>query len=190
MPDSLRLKRHIVMPQRSNVKQHFGVGVGVILLFFACLTLSVSGLLIITTPTPRPVSLGWMYFAVAIALAVWTAKFWRAVLPGIFACGALNGIYIASTGHTIGQGRKEVSQPLAWSMTVLLVAMAIIAARAKAEYKMDAVDRVAYALFFVSFTVAFAMERVLIGGLLGMLISIGFLLFRHRHERSEPQTSI
>jgi hypothetical protein len=178
------------MPQQNKIKPRFGVGVGVILLFFACLTLSVSGLLIITTPTPRPVSLGWIYLAVAIVLAVWTANFWRAVLPGIFACGALNGMYIASTGHTIGRDGKEVSQPLAWVMTVLLLAMAIIAAKTKAEYKMDVIDRVAYALFFVSFTVAFAIEHMLIGGLLGMLISIGFLLLRHRHERSDPQASI
>lgn len=171
------------------MKNRFGIGVGSILLFFACLTLSVSGVLIITTPTPRPVPLGWTYLAVAIALAISTAKFWRAVLPGIFACGALNGMYMASTGHTIGQGGKEISQPLAWTMTVLLLAMAIVTARAKSRHKLDAIDRVAYALFFVSFTIAFAMEQVLIGGLLGMLITVGFLLFRHRHEPSEPQPS-
>ncbi len=84
------------------MKAHFGTA-GSILLFFACLTLSVSGVRIITTPTPRPVLLGWLHLIGAVAVAVLTAKLWRRVWPGVFACASLNCVYMALTGHEIGQ---------------------------------------------------------------------------------------
>jgi hypothetical protein len=164
------------------MKHHFGIGVGSILLFFGCLTLSVAGLTIITTPTPLPGPLGWLYLAAGVGLAVFTARLWRRVLPGIFACGAFNGVYMASTGHAIGQS-KHVSEGVAWGLTVLLLIMAAVNARAsKSGRPLDSTDRIAYGLFFVSLTVAFANEWAMTGALLCMLLATGFIILRHRHD--------
>jgi len=163
------------------MKPHFTSGIGAILLFFAGVTLAVAGLIIALTPTPRPVFLGWIYLGASLLLAGFTAHIWRPVLPGIFACGAINGCYMAVSGHAIGQADKPVSVAFGLVLVLFFIAMALLTAKARLGPPVNVVDRVAYGLFFLSLAVAFAVERAALGGLIGMLGTVAFLAVR-RHQ--------
>lgn len=161
------------------MKPRFTSGIGAILLFFACVTLAVAGLTIVFTSTPRPVFLGWIYLVASVLLAGFTAHTWRPVLPGIFACGAINGCYMAVSGHVIGQADKPVSVAFALVLVLFFVAMAVLTAKtARLGPPVDLIDRASYGLFFLSLAVAFAVERAAIGGLIGMLGTVAFLAVR------------
>src|SRR5690349_10982186 len=89
----------------SDGKRHFASGIAAVLMFCACVLLCAIGVTITTTPTPRPAALGWLYLTLGMALAVRTAVVWERVLPGVFACGALNAVLIQSAGHIRPEAR-------------------------------------------------------------------------------------
>lgn len=168
-------------------------GVGAILLFFAIVALMCGGVGIVFTNTPRPLALGWLLLLSSLLLAAWSSKLWYRALPGIFSCGAMNGLMMTFSGHLIGQADKPVHQTEGLLLTGVFVALAALAVRAgERGGELDAFDQVMYAILVLFLGVAiiavksFAAQTI---GLTGMLLAMGSVVIRKRRRMGLSSTT-
>ena len=72
---------------------------------------------------------GLAVLAVAFTVAWLTVQHWGKFFPGFLAYGALNGVFIVTTGHTLGPNPTPVAPLEGWLMVAFLAGAALATAR-------------------------------------------------------------
>ena len=123
---------------------------GVVLIVLAWLVLVFGGAAVAFSTTPHARAIGWALLAVAAALFVLTVPRWVKALPGLLACGVLNGLFATATGHLGTDPSRTIPRSSAAMLTLLLVGCALLAVPL-ASRRLTAFDRVAVLGVFASF---------------------------------------
>ena len=93
----------------TEVKRGFR-GAALWLLGIAWLGLVFAGMAISFTPSPHSPALGWVFLAVAAAIALMTMDRWVRIFPGLLAYGVLGSLLELLDGHAVGLPEAPVSR--------------------------------------------------------------------------------
>jgi hypothetical protein len=159
------------------------IGIGAILLFFACAAFTSAGVMIAFGHSPRPRIMGWPILMLSIGLGVWAMKYWARTLPGILGCATLNGLIIISSGHALNQPAVPVDR-LTATLVTLAVGLSAFLATTFRNRSLTIVDRIACLGILASFAMVFQpLSQVQFLGLAGIVacVIIAWAVARRHH---------
>jgi len=167
--------------KKRTVRSRF-VGVGTILLFFACAGFTSAGVTIAFGYSPRPRIMGWPILMLSIGVGVWAMKYWARTLPGILGCATLNGLMIISSGHVLNQPSIPVDRLTATLVTLGVGLSAVLATTFK-NRPLTMVDRVVCLGIFAGFAIILSPSQRQFLGLVGIVscVVIAWVVARRRH---------
>jgi hypothetical protein len=134
------------------------------LLFGIWLALVFGGLGTALSQSARyPRFVGWLALCCALIIAVATMEKWVRALPGVFAYGTLNGMYMTWSGHVVNDPSSHISRANALLLTLLGVG-AMAASLTFASRRPTSTDRVAILGVLISFFIAITDARLAVFG--------------------------
>lgn len=168
--------------KKRTVRSHL-IGIGAILLFFACAAFTAAGVATALGYSARPKIVGWLSLIPSVGVGIWSMKYWARSLPGILSCATLNGISVTISGHALNQPSIPVDRLTASLVTIGLGLSAFLAMTLR-DRPLTIVDRVACLGILASFAMVFSpLSQVQFLGLAGMVacVIIAWGVARRRH---------
>jgi len=168
--------------KKRTVRSHL-IGIGAILLFFACAAFTAAGVATAFGYSARPKIVGWLSLIPSVGLGVWGMKHWARTLPGILGCATLNGISVTINGHALNQPSVLVDRLTATLVTLGLGLSAFLAMSFR-DRPLTIVDRIACLGILASFAMVFQpLSQVQFLGIAGIVacVIVAWAVAHRRH---------